>query len=165
MIIFINFRRVDDAVGATAVHLVNGIWGQLSVGLFADPQEGLKGLFLGGGFYQLAVQSISAVSLMIWGASATLVIIWTVDQILPIRLSPEDEIRGCDISEHHLGDAQGTEIQKPLTTTLDKIISITTPIARRFSGASDERHQKEMDNFGHRKVFHTNQAFERDERL
>ena len=40
-------RKIDDAVGATAVHLVGGIWGEISVGLFADPIDGHQGLFYG----------------------------------------------------------------------------------------------------------------------
>lgn len=143
---------------------MNGIWGQISVGLFADPPTGTKGLFLGGGVYQLAVQAISSVSLTIWAACATLTILWIVDHLMPIRLRPEDEQKGCDLTEHYLGESYGNEVQKSLST-LDKIIHITTPIAQRFNGSTDERNQRELDNFGRRKPFHTNQAFERDERF
>lgn len=102
---------------------------------------------------------------MIWAGSATLAIIWTVDHILPIRLSPEDEIIGCDISEHHLGVSHSTEVQKAVTTTLDKIISITTPIARRLSGGIDERHLKDIGHFGRKQSSRTNEAFVNDERI
>lgn len=154
---------MDDAVGVTAVHLVNGIWGQISVGLFADPIVGPKGLFIGGNPFQLVVQAISAVSLTIWAGSVTLMILWIVDHIIPIRLSPEDEILGCDLSEHYLGKAYSCEVSQNKLSAIDRIISISTPIARRFSGPIDERN-RDADSFGRRKPFHTNQAFECNER-
>lgn len=157
-------RRIDDASGNTAVHLVNGIWGQISVGLFADPIVGLKGLFIDGSTYQLVVQVISAVSLMMWAAFATIVIIWTVDHIIPIRMDPEDELKGGDITDLYLGATSEIVVRKSITT-LDRIISIATPIARRFSGTVDDKYQRDFENFGRRKMFHTNEAFDRRESI
>lgn len=157
-------RRVDDAVGATAVHLVNGIWGQISVGLFADGPTGPKGLLLGGGTYQLTVQAISALCLTVWAATTTLIILFVVNKMTRIRLNPEDEKLGCDLAEHYLGKANGNELQKSMST-LDKIIHITTPIAQRLAGSTDDRNdrgQRENDDFGRRKPYHANQGFERD---
>ena len=109
------------------------------------------------------VQSISAISLMIWAGISTLFLIWFVDKILPIRLSPEDELKGCDITDLFLGEDTGTVARKSIAT-LDKIISIASPIARRFSATnSDGKHQK--DDFGRRKIFHVNEAFERRESI
>jgi Ammonium Transporter Family len=139
---------------------VGGIWGQLSVGLFADPPTGPKGIFLGGGPNQLIVQAISAISLTIWAAVATLLILWIVNNIIPVRLSPEDEIKGCDLAEHYMGENPGSEVQRSMTT-LDKIIHITTPIAQRFTGPIEDRNQRDSDSFGRRKPFHSNQGFER----
>lgn len=141
---------------------MNGIWGQLSVGLFADPQTGPKGILLGGGPYQLVVQAISSISLTIWAMCATLTILWIVDHVLPIRLSPEDEKKGCDLTEHYFGERLGNEVQKSLST-IDKIINITTPITQRFTGSTEERSQRELDNFGRRKPFHSNRAFEEEQ--
>lgn len=63
---------VDDPVGATAVHGLGGIWGVVAIGLFADdpkPLEttgGRKGLFKGGGWYLLGIQSFAALCLTVW---------------------------------------------------------------------------------------------------
>jgi hypothetical protein len=158
------FRRVDDAVGCTAVHLAGGIWGQLSVGLFADPPTGPKGLLLGGGPNQLIVQAISCVSLTIWAAISTLLILWFVNSIIPIRLSPEDEKKGCDLVEHNIGQSEESDLQKS-SSTLNKIIEITTPITQRFN-RSNERNQSGGENSGRRRIYHDNDGFERnDERI
>jgi ammonia channel protein AmtB len=97
-------RKVDDAAGATAVHLVNGVWGQLSVGLFADPPKGSKGIFLGGGPYQLVVQAISSISLTVWAATTTLGILFIINRIIRIRLNEDDERAGCDSTQHFQGE-------------------------------------------------------------
>jgi ammonium transporter, Amt family len=63
---------VDDPVGASAVHGLGGIWGVISVGLFADDPKplgttgGRKGLFKGGGWYLIGVQSLCALCLLCW---------------------------------------------------------------------------------------------------
>jgi Ammonium Transporter Family len=154
-------RKVDDAVGAMPVHLVSGIWGQLAVGLFADVLNGPKGLFLGGGVYQLVVQAISAISLTLWAMSATTIIIWFVNKVVPIRLDPDDEQKGCDLTQHHWGDSYSTELQKSMST-FGKIMTITTPIAQRLAGSSS--HQ-DSDSFGRRKPFYRNNAFEQEVRI
>lgn len=151
-------RKIDDAVGATGVHLIGGIWGQLAVGLFADAPTGPKGLLLGGGPFQLIVQAISAISLSVWAAVVTVIILFIVNQIIPIRLEPEHELLGCDLSEHYLNESSN-EMQKSLST-IDRIIHVTTPIAKRFAGSTESRSNREMDDFGRRKAFHTNHGYE-----
>lgn len=146
-------------MGCTAVHLVGGIWGQLAVGFFADPPTGPKGLFLGGGPNQLIVQAISSASLTIWAVVSTLLILMLVNSIIPIRLSREDEIRGCDLAEHNIGEGSGNELQKSMAT-FNKIIQITTPIMQRFAGNVDERNQRNGENVGRRKPFHANEGFD-----
>ena len=66
-------RRIDDPVGAISVHGVNGIWGTLAVGLFAEDQYvrnslgySVNGLFFGGGMDLLGVQSLAVVSVFLW---------------------------------------------------------------------------------------------------
>lgn len=54
----------------------------------------------GGGTYQLIVQAISSLSLTIWASVSTLFILWIINKIIKIRLDPEDERKGCDLSEH-----------------------------------------------------------------
>lgn len=155
------FRKIDDAVGATAIHLVNGVWGQLSVGLFADPESGPKGIFLGGGFYQLIVQAISAISLSIWAASATIAILWIVNKIIEIRLEPDEEMQGSDLIEHDIiTNLTYSSEEQNNREIIDKDLNDLSSVER-FSGPIDDRNRQNIV-FGRRQTFHTNQSFERD---
>lgn len=98
--------RIDDPVGATSVHLVNGIWGTLAVGLFAAaPYAGREGqpplgLFYGGGISSFANQLVGVVAV----GAFTFILSWVAwvitNAIMGIRVSREEELRGLDISEH-----------------------------------------------------------------
>ena len=157
---FKKYRGIDDPCSSAALNLVSGVWGQLSVGFFADPITGPKGIFLGGGPNQLIVQAISCVSLIIWSGSAMLLVFWFVNSITRVKLTPEEEEKGCDLTEHHLCQNVCTDIQKS-TTKLEKIISITTPIAKRFTGSVEDRNRRNSDCFYRQKQFNINEGFER----
>ncbi|XP_075988467.1 ammonium transporter isoform X1 [Anticarsia gemmatalis] len=107
-----DMMGVDDPVGASAVHGACGLWGVLAVGLFADnpiPMEttnGRSGLFKGGGWYLLGVQSLTGLCLMTWGIVVTMVLLWIIDKILPIRMDPYTELLGADITEHRIRHGQ-----------------------------------------------------------
>jgi hypothetical protein len=58
----------------------------------------------GGGWYMLGAQSFSVVCLLLWGLIITYPILWIVNSIIPIRLEPQDEILGCDLVEHFMGE-------------------------------------------------------------
>lgn len=98
--------HIDDPVGALSVHLVNGIWGTLALGLWADPQvcpaasPAKKGLLCGGGFEQLGPQllGIFVVALITFSLSsaAWFLIKWTYG----LRVTREEEIEGLDLGEH-----------------------------------------------------------------
>jgi ammonium transporter len=97
--------KIDDPVGALSVHLVNGIWGTLSIGLFANPEAvGYSagpeaGLFCGGGITQLLNQAIgvAAVGALTFGGS---LIVWAIiKSTLGLRVEPQEEMRGLDLSE------------------------------------------------------------------
>ncbi len=96
--------RIDDPVGALSVHLVNGIWGTLAVGLFAvDSITGAatgNGLFFGGGFTLLGAQAIGVVAVGAFTFVGSLVIWFAIKQMLGIRVSREEEIMGLDLGEH-----------------------------------------------------------------
>lgn len=105
-VIFIDRWGIDDPVGALSVHLVNGIWGNLAVGLFAAaPFAGGEnqpplGLFYGGGVKSLGNQVVGTVAV---GAFVFIVswVIWIIiNAIMGIRVTREEELRGLDISEH-----------------------------------------------------------------
>jgi Amt family ammonium transporter len=96
--------RVDDPVGATSVHLVNGVWGTLAVGLFAQDKFMANttgnGLFFGGGTKLLTAQALGvfAVGLYVFLISA---IVWALLKVtVGIRVALQEEIAGLDIGEH-----------------------------------------------------------------
>lgn len=103
-VIFFDQVRVDDPVGATAVHLVNGIFGTLCVGLFAEdwvsPNTTGNGLLFGGGSKLLMSQltGIGAVGVFVFVSTA---IFWLLlKYTVGIRVSLHEEIEGLDIGEH-----------------------------------------------------------------
>jgi Amt family ammonium transporter len=123
--------RVDDPVGACAVHLINGVWGTLAVGLFATnttptyslaDAEGneLLGLFYGGGFKLLGIQFIGMASTTIWTVVTIFITFWIIKKTLGLRASAEEEIEGLDITEHGLPSAySGFAIQDMTGTVMD----------------------------------------------
>jgi Amt family ammonium transporter len=92
---------VDDPVGAFSVHGVNGIWGLIAVGLFADGTYGdITGLFFGGGTGQLVSQLTGAGVVIAWAFGLGLITFKVMDLAFGIRISPEEELEGLDIQEH-----------------------------------------------------------------
>ncbi len=101
-VIFFDKLKIDDPVGALSVHLVNGIWGTLAVGLFASkdmPGGGASGLFYGGGFDSLKAQIIGIVAVGAFTLALSLVAWFVIKIVFGLRVAPEDEARGLDISE------------------------------------------------------------------
>ncbi len=96
--------KIDDPVGALSVHLVNGIWGTLAVGLFAvDKITGTatgSGLFCGGGTKLLIAQATGIVAVGAFTLIASLVVWYIIKLILGMRVSREEEIIGLDLGEH-----------------------------------------------------------------
>lgn len=106
---FFDNIGIDDPVGAVSVHGLNGLWGLLSVGIFADGTYGLcttdaprvTGLLYGGGFGQLIAQAISAVVCFFWAFILGLIVFGIGKLIFNgIRVSEEEEIEGLDVFEH-----------------------------------------------------------------
>jgi len=107
-VLFFDRIRCDDPVGATSVHLLNGVFGTLCIGLFATPDRlaragndaATAGLFYGGGVQQLITQAIGvaacAAYVLVLAAAAWLLLKYTMG----IRVSPEEEMEGLDIGEH-----------------------------------------------------------------
>jgi len=88
--------RIDDPVGAISVHLVNGIWGTLAIGLFA--LEG--GLFSGGGVHLLLIQALGVLALGAFAALASSIIWITLRATIGLRVSESEEDEGLDVREH-----------------------------------------------------------------
>ncbi|HEY8544766.1 MAG TPA: ammonium transporter [Acidimicrobiales bacterium] len=88
--------KVDDPVGAVAVHGVCGIWGTLAVGLFA----GEGGLLLGDGADQLITQIIGLVAIFVWVSVTSILMFLGIKAVMGLRVSEEEELAGLDIEEH-----------------------------------------------------------------
>ena len=108
--------RVDDPVGAVAVHMMNGIWGTIAVGLFATNSapgysiadskgNELVGLFYGGGFKLLGLQLTGFVSVAAWTVVTITIVFLVIKATLGLRVSEEEEIVGLDPTEHGLPSA------------------------------------------------------------
>ena len=111
--------RIDDPVGAVAVHFMNGIWGTIAVGLFATDsapafaraisgganQIAGKGLFYGGGFKQLGIQLFGMLCTAAWTAVTITIAFLVIKKIFGLRVSEEEEITGLDATEHGLPSA------------------------------------------------------------
>ncbi|MBA2377873.1 MAG: ammonium transporter [Actinomycetota bacterium] len=96
---------IDDPVGAIAAHGMGGVWGTLSAGLFTTPalaeaNGGLPGLFYGGGFTQLGVQAVSIAAVGGFVFFASLAVFGILKATIGIRVKPEHELNGLDISDH-----------------------------------------------------------------
>ena len=93
----------DDSLDVVGVHLVGGIWGSLSIGLFgasAVNSIGLDGLFYGGGTALLAKQSIGVGLVAAYSFIVTLVIGFAIEKTIGFRVSREVEVEGIDLKEH-----------------------------------------------------------------
>ena len=111
---FLDYKlHVDDPVGAVAVHMFNGIWGTIAVGLFANPEvpdysladqngDQLAGLFYGGGFALLGRQLTGFVCIAAFTAIAMAFVFFLIKKTIGLRASEQEEIIGLDITEHGL---------------------------------------------------------------
>ena len=103
-VIFFDRVKLDDPVGALAVHLVNGVIGTLEVGLFA--QDGIggtsspNGLFFGGGFELLGSQALGVLCVGGFVFVSSMAVWYALKKTIGIRVSLKEEIEGLDIGEH-----------------------------------------------------------------
>ena len=102
-----NKLKLDDPVGAISVHGVNGFWGVIALGLFADGKYGdgfngvaggVRGLFYGDPT-QLYAQLISLAVLLVYGFGVSFLFFKLLDKVWGIRIAPEAELEGLDIPE------------------------------------------------------------------
>ncbi len=107
---FLDYKlRVDDPVGAVAVHFMNGIWGTVATGLFATTaapgNDSVVGLFYGGGLKQLGIQLLGVLSVCAWTAVTITVAFLVIRACVGLRVSRDEEIIGLDSTEHGLPSA------------------------------------------------------------
>lgn len=102
---FVDIKlKIDDPVGAFSVHGVNGMWGGLAVGLFAtgNGQNGVTGLFYGGGFAQLGKQALGIVTIVAWTVVCMIIVFTIIKKTVGLRVTKDEEMKGLDICEHGL---------------------------------------------------------------
>ena len=105
-VLFFDRIRIDDPVGAISVHMVNGIWGTLAVGLLANPNVcpaasvAKPGLLLGGGMAQLGPQIIGAAAVGAFVFTLSMIVWLVLKATMGLRVSAQEEIEGLDIGEH-----------------------------------------------------------------
>lgn len=102
---FVDIKlKIDDPVGAFSVHGVNGMWGGFAVGLFAtgNGQNGVTGLFYGGGFDQLGKQALGIVTIVAWTVVCMIIVFTIIKKTVGLRVTKDEEMKGLDICEHGL---------------------------------------------------------------
>lgn len=105
---FLESMKIDDPVGAVPVHLFNGIWGTLAVGLFTAKdylgpnyaESDSYGLLVGGGFEQFGIQVLGVVAVGVWTVVTSVVLFTIIRATIGLRVSEAEEESGLDIGEH-----------------------------------------------------------------
>ncbi|MEY2468065.1 MAG: ammonium transporter, Amt family [Actinomycetota bacterium] len=136
---FMEWRRIDDPIGAVAVHLFCGVFGTLSIGLFATGEfADFKGLFYGGGGSQLLVQAIGSLSCIIVVGGLSFLVFKFI-RSLPgswnLRLEEDLELEGIDITEHGT-PAYHVEFGQGMTYSTPSGLPPRTPVTTSTSSGS-----------------------------
>ena len=134
--------RVDDPVGAVAVHCLNGIWGTIAVGLFATTSapgnDDLIGLFYGGGFTLLGKQLIGFAAVAAWTVVTITITFLVIRAVVGLRVTEEEEIVGLDAMEHGLASAySGFSIMDVSNTMMMDVNENTNLGTDDYKAASD----------------------------
>ncbi|HEV2645049.1 MAG TPA: ammonium transporter [Acidobacteriaceae bacterium] len=131
----LEWLRIDDPIGAVPVHGICGIWGTLSLGLFASGQFGatgpfapdnsapLAGLFYHGGMTLLKAQLIGSGIITVATFVVSLVLMYGVNAMGILRVSREGELHGLDLHEHGISaypEYVITSLGSPAGTPIDK---------------------------------------------
>ena len=128
-VFFFDKKGIDDPVGAISVHGVNGCWGCLSLGLFADGTYGdgyngvagnISGLFYGGGFSQFIAELIGVSTCFITLSVISVIVYYGVEKLVGNRVSLEVEIEGLDLPEMGIPGYSGFVMDKQSETPMPK---------------------------------------------
>lgn len=124
--------HIDDPVGAVGVHLANGVWGTLAVGLLANPDApaGLEGLFYTGSFKLLGIQTLGIIAILAWTAVTMTLTFLIIKKTVGLRVSKEEEIKGLDSTEHGLPSAYADFVPavESLNYGYDEAVAVTGDI-------------------------------------
>ena len=161
--------HIDDPVGAVGVHMANGIWGTLAVGLFSTGYDGVgKGLFYGGGFKQLGIQLIGFLAVAAWTVVTMIIVFTLIKKTNGLRVSAEEEIKGLDATEHNLpsayadfvpanvliasgntnAPAQSVEKAVPVETFTTKTDAVLSKVVMIFNPSKFEELKEAMNEIG-----------------
>ncbi len=127
--------HVDDPVGAVAVHMMNGIWGTIAVGLFATTSapgnDTVVGLFYGGGVKQLGIQLLGFITVASWTAVTITIAFIIIKKTIGLRVTEEEEIVGLDSMEHGLASAYSgfsiMDVSNTMTMDINENTDLGTP--------------------------------------
>ena len=140
---FLDYKlRIDDPVGAVAVHCLNGIWGTIAVGLFATTSapgnDSVVGLFYGGGFHQLGLQLLGFVTVASWSAITMTIFYMVLKATVGLRVTEEEEIVGLDATEHGLTSAYAGISIMDISNTMTMEVNENTDLGTEdYAEASD----------------------------
>lgn len=99
---FDKVAKIDDPVGAVSVHGVCGSLGTILTGFFATGISTEKGVFYGGGFHFLGIQALGVLSVAAYVVVVITIVFTIIRKTIGLRVAPEEEITGLDVSEHGL---------------------------------------------------------------
>jgi Amt family ammonium transporter len=128
---FVERIRIDDPIGAVAVHGMAGVWGTLATGIFAVPAlasnlaTGTGGLIYTGSFHQLGVQAVGLLAVGVFTFSASFAVLWGMKVLWGIRAEPETETTGLDVAEH---GASGYPEFYPRLYELERLERVDRPL-------------------------------------
>ena len=142
-----HVTHVDDPVGAVAVHMFNGIWGTIAVGLFATESApgfalaGIQeGLFYGGGFGQLGKQLGGMFATIAWTVVTIFIAFTVIRKTVGLRVTEEEEIMGLDATEHGLPSAYAgfsiMDISNTMTMEVNENTNLGTDVYEEASEAA-----------------------------
>ncbi|MGN0523465.1 MAG: ammonium transporter [Eubacterium sp.] len=161
--------HIDDPVGAVGVHMANGIWGTIAVGLFSTGYDDVgKGLFYGGGFKQLGIQLVGVLAVAAWTVVTMVIVFALIKKTNGLRVSAEEEIKGLDATEHNLpsayadfvpanvliasgsntAPAQSVEKAVPVETFTTKTDAVLSKIVMIFNPSKFEELKEAMNEIG-----------------
>ena len=133
--------RIDDPVGAVAVHCINGIWGTIATGLFATTtapgNDSLVGLFYGGGVSLLLTQLLGFAAVAAWTAVTITITFFCIKKLFGLRVTAEEEITGLDATEHGLPSAYAGFSIMDISNTMTMDINDNTVLE--YSKAADAK--------------------------
>ncbi len=101
-VLFFDKLKIDDPVGALSVHLLNGVWGTLALGIFANTEisNNVAAFDCTGGFAQFLVQLKGVVIVGLFTVIVSFVVWFIIKALLGLRVTAEEETEGLDFGEH-----------------------------------------------------------------